>query len=61
MAIEAMVIREVEVVSESPFCIPMTGPRQGRAARSGMTTRSVVLDMATSKREQQRQMFPMGE
>jgi hypothetical protein len=26
MAIEAVVIREAEVVSESPFFIPMTGP-----------------------------------
>jgi len=26
MVIEALVIREVEVVSESPFYIPMTGP-----------------------------------
>ena len=52
MAIEAVIqtIREVEVVSESPFYIPMTGPaaRPRRALKHDDTF--VVLDMATSKR-----------
>jgi hypothetical protein len=41
MAIEAMVIREVEVVSESPFYIPMTGPapRPRRALKHDDTFR----------------------
>jgi hypothetical protein len=57
MAIEAMVIREVEVVSESPFYIPMTGPaaRPRRALKHDDTFRCARHgDIQTG---QQRQMF----
>jgi hypothetical protein len=49
MAIEAMVIREVEVVSESPFYIPMPGPA-ATPRRALKHDDTFVPDMATSKR-----------
>jgi hypothetical protein len=61
MAIEAMAIREVEVVSESPLYIPMTGPAATprRALKHDDTFRCARHgDIQTG---QQRQMFPMGE
>jgi hypothetical protein len=56
-----MAIREVEVVSESPFYIPMTGPAATprRALKHNDTFRCARHgDIQTG---QQRQMFPMGE
>jgi hypothetical protein len=61
MAIEAVVIREAEVVSESPFYIPMTGPAATprRALKRDGAFRCVR--HGGIQTGQQRQMFPMGE